>query len=62
MHCSRIFVACLVVFLLLFVCLFVCFLDRISLCRPGWLGTHCVDQASLKIIEIHWPLPPKCKD
>nr|XP_021485350.1 HLA class II histocompatibility antigen, DP beta 1 chain-like isoform X2 [Meriones unguiculatus] len=28
-----------------------------SLCTPGHPGTHCVDQASLKLPEIHLPLP-----
>lgn len=30
---------------------------RQSLCSPGCLGTHCVDQASFKLTEIHLPLP-----
>jgi hypothetical protein len=40
-------------------CLFV-FQDRVSLCIPGCLGTHYVDQAGLELTEIFLPLPPKC--
>jgi hypothetical protein len=35
-------------FFFLFVCL-VGFLDRVSLCSPGYPGTHFVDQADLKL-------------
>jgi hypothetical protein len=35
---------------------------RVSLCYPGWPDTHYVDQASLKLREIHLSLPPKCWD
>ena len=47
----------------LFVC-FHCFIfqDRVSLCSPGYSGTHIVDQAGLELIEIHLPLPPDCWD
>jgi hypothetical protein len=33
--------------------------DRVSLCTLGCPGTHSVDQADLKFIEIHLPLPPE---
>jgi hypothetical protein len=37
----------------LFVCLFVCFFrDRVSLCSPGYPGTHSVDQAGLKLRNL----------
>ena len=29
---------------------------------PSFPGTHSVDQAVLKLTEIHLPLPPKCLD
>ena len=38
----------LVLFCFVF-CLFVCFWDRVSLCSPGWPGTHSVDQAGLEL-------------
>jgi hypothetical protein len=46
-----------------FVGFFVCFLlfvfqDRVSLCNPGYPGTHSVDLES----EILLPLPLKCWD
>jgi hypothetical protein len=28
---------------------FLVFRDRVSLCSPGWPGTHSVDQAGLKL-------------
>jgi hypothetical protein len=34
----------------LFVCLFVC--DRVSLCSPGYPGTHSVDQAGLELRNL----------
>lgn len=34
-------------------------LGRVSLCSPGWLGTHSVDLASLKITETLLRLPPR---
>jgi hypothetical protein len=37
-------------FFFLFVCLFV-FRDRVSLYSPGCPGTHCVDQAGLKLLN-----------
>jgi hypothetical protein len=50
-----------------FVCLFdvvfvFVFQNRVSLCSPGCPKTHSVDQAGLKITEIHLPLPPECGD
>ena len=33
---------------------------RVSLCSPVCPGTHSVDQAGLRLTEIHLPLPPKC--
>jgi hypothetical protein len=33
------------------------FWDRVSLCSPGYPGTHYVDEAGLKRIEIPLPLP-----
>jgi hypothetical protein len=35
------------------------FWDRVSLCNLGWLGTHCVVQADLKLMLL-LPQPPKC--
>jgi hypothetical protein len=32
-----------------FVCLFFGFRDRVSLCNPGYPGTHSVDQAGIKL-------------
>jgi hypothetical protein len=32
-------------FLFVFVFVLFCFRDRVSLCSPGYLGTHAVDQA-----------------
>jgi hypothetical protein len=32
-----------------FVCLFFVFRDRVSLCSPGYPGTHSVDQAGLEL-------------
>jgi hypothetical protein len=34
--------------------------DRVSLCSPGWPETHYVDQAGLKLTEIHLALPLEC--
>jgi hypothetical protein len=41
-------------------CLLTClvFQDRVSLCSPGYPGTHSVDQVGLKITAICLPLPP----
>jgi hypothetical protein len=36
----------------LFVCLFCFFQDRISLCSPGYPGTHSVDQAGLELRNL----------
>jgi hypothetical protein len=36
------------------------FWDRVSLCSSGCPGTHCGDQAGLKLKEIHLPLPSQC--
>ena len=37
------------------------FRNRVSLCNSsGCSGTHLVDQAGLKLIGIHLPLPPEC--
>lgn len=33
--------------------------DKVSLCSPGWPGTHSVDQAALKLMEILLPPPPE---
>lgn len=33
---------------------------RRSLFIPRWFGTHCVDQAGLKFIEIYLPQLSKC--
>lgn len=30
-----------------------------SILSSGFSGTHLVDQAGLKLLEIHLPLPPK---
>lgn len=32
--------------------------DRISLCRSGCPGTHCVEQVGLRFTELH--MPPEC--
>jgi hypothetical protein len=42
-------------YLLLF-CFVCCFLDRASLCSPGWLETHYVDQTFLEFRETQLPL------
>lgn len=34
-------------------------LETVSLCSPGYLGTHSVDLAGLELTEIPLPLPPK---
>ena len=41
------------------VCLFVCLFvgERISLCSPGFPGTHSVEQVSSELTEISPPLP-----
>ena len=45
------------------VVLFCFFLDGVSLCNsPSCPETHSVDQAGLKLTEIHLPLPPECWD
>ena len=31
----------------------------VLLCSSGWNGAHFIDWAGLKLIEIHWPLPPE---
>ena len=31
--------------------------DRVFPCNPGYPGMRSVDQAGLKLIEIHHPLP-----
>jgi len=33
--------------------------EKVSLCSPGWPGTHYVDQAGLKLSEMCLPLLPK---
>ena len=39
------------------------FQDRVSLCNsPGCTGTRSVDQAGLRLTEIHLPLPLRCWD
>jgi hypothetical protein len=45
LHLQDIFYVCL------FACLFV-FQDRVSLCSPGYPGTHSVDQAGLKLRNL----------
>ena len=43
------------------VVMFVCFFsDRVSLCSPGFPGTHSVDQVGLELVELILPLPPEC--
>jgi hypothetical protein len=32
--------------------IFLTFLRQVSLCRPGWPGTHYVDQAGLKLRDL----------
>ena len=34
--------------------------DRVSLCSPGWSGTHNVVQAGLRLLKICLLLPPRC--
>jgi hypothetical protein len=34
------------------------FRDRVSLCSPGYPGTHSVDQAGLELKKLCLPLPP----
>ena len=41
---------------------FLVFLDWVCLCSSGCPGTHSVDQADLKLTEIHPPLPSDCWD
>ncbi|XP_060246696.1 ankyrin repeat domain-containing protein 7-like [Meriones unguiculatus] len=36
--------------------------SRVSICRPGCLGTHSGNQDDSKLKEIHLPLLPKCWD
>ncbi|KAM7320530.1 hypothetical protein ACRRTK_020973 [Alexandromys fortis] len=36
--------------------------NTVSLCSPVCPGTCFVDQADLKLTEIHLPLPPECWD
>ena len=50
-HNSFVCLIGLVFFFFPFSVLFCCFVfrDRVSLCSPGCLGTHCVDEASLKL-------------
>jgi hypothetical protein len=38
---------CLFIYLLIY--LFIYFQDRVSLCSPGYPGTHSVDQAGLEL-------------
>ena len=38
------------------------FWDRVSLYNLGCPGTYSIDQAGLKLKEIHLPPPPKCWD
>jgi hypothetical protein len=46
------FLFCFVLFCFwVFVCLFV-FRDRVSLCSPGYPGTHFVDQAGLELRNL----------
>ncbi|CAO2606116.1 tRNA (guanine(6)-N2)-methyltransferase THUMP3 [Lemmus lemmus] len=34
----------------------------LSLCNPGYLGTHSAGQVGLELRETHCPLPPECWD
>ncbi|EDM13999.1 rCG21315 [Rattus norvegicus] len=36
--------------------------ERPSLCRADWLGTHCEDQADLTCGKLLPPPPPDCLD
>jgi hypothetical protein len=54
LHCAQSWFSVLVsdcFFFCLFICLFV-FRDRVSLCNPGCLGTHSVDQAGLELKNL----------
>jgi hypothetical protein len=46
---SFFFIFILFYFIYLFLFLFLFFWDRVSLCSPGCLGTHSVDQAGFKL-------------
>jgi hypothetical protein len=46
-YSKGLFVVVVVVVVVLFVCF--CFRDRVSLCSPGYPGTHFVDQAGLEL-------------
>ena len=48
-------------FFLLFFTLYIS-QDRVSLCSPGYPGTHFVDKAGLKLTETHLPLLHECCD
>jgi hypothetical protein len=48
--------------LFLFVCSVFVFRDRVSLHSLGCPRTCSVDQAGLRLTEIHWPLPHKHED
>lgn len=36
------------------------FRDRALICKSDWFGNDYVDQATLKLMEIHMPLLLKC--
>jgi hypothetical protein len=44
-------------FIAYFYLLILVFRDRVSLCFPGFYGTHSVGQADLELTDIHLPLP-----
>ena len=47
-------------FVLLFVCLFVCLFFKMgSLYSPGCPGIRSINQAGLRLTEIHLSLPPE---
>jgi hypothetical protein len=50
-----IFILPLVFVAIIVVVVFVLYM--VSLCSPGWPGTHNVDQAGLQFTEILLPLP-----
>ena len=56
-YISTVFIFCFFLFVFCFV-----FQDRVSLCSPGYLGTHYVDQTGFKLSETSLPLPPEFWD
>jgi hypothetical protein len=57
---THIFVVVVVVAVVVVVFVFV-FQDRVSLCSPGYPGTHSVDQAGLKINRLRRKTTPSQK-